>query len=350
MATKVINKVPKPVSPKAGSSASNTAKLLPNVNFSSETQKFLNASYGTEAAWYNDPQIGPVLKAALTAGKDGTALQGARYQDFIRTHAVDEKGAVVPVAADKSWFGTHGAQVRLTFGQKLSDPGSYNLNVQNVLNDSIIPTANSLGLQLDPATLQKVAEDAYTNGWGTNGLQVQAALVAQKQFVPGALKGVTGGAIGKANADFAKIASDYGITLPTDPAQLDAFIKGAIGANGDETAFTAWAKEQATKAYPFLKPAIDAGATVKGYFGNYATNIANTLGIAADSIDWSQPKWQSLVNPIGATEAPNLNDVLAKVKTDAQYGYDKSLPGINNAYDLAAQIKGIFGKGPGRMA
>ena len=56
-----------------------------------------------------------------------------------------------------------------------------------------------------------------------------------------------------------------------------------------------------------------------------------------------------MVNPIGATEAPNLNDVLYKVKTDPQYGYDKSPTAINDAYDLAAKIKGIFGQGSGMM-
>ena len=341
-----------PQTPKTSKSTLSTKvsdKLLSNVNFDDATQKFLNASYGSEAAWYNDPEIGPVLKAALNAGKNGTALTGTLYQDFIRTHKVDPAtGSLIVVNPNESWFGTHGASVRLAFGQKKSDIGTYNQNVSNVLNDTVIPAANTLGVKLDQATLQKIAEDSYTNGWTTVN-QINSAILAQKEFIPGKAATISSGAIGKTNADFSKIANEYGITLPNDPTQLDAFIKGAVGPGGDETAFTEWCKQQAIKAYPFLKDPITAGSTVSGYFGNYATNIANTLGIPASSINWSQPKWQSLVNPIGATEAPNLNDVLYKVKTDPQYGYDKSPTAINDAYDLAAKIKGIFGQGSGMM-
>ena len=126
---------------------------------------------------------------------------------------------------------------------------------------------------------------------------------------------------------------------------MENFIKGAIGPNGTEQAFKDWAKQQAIHAYPFLADAITNGSTVKGYLGNYATNIANTLDIAPDSINWSDPKWQSLVNPVGATKLPNLNDILTTVKTDPKYGYDQTVTAKNDAYDMAAKIKSTFGFG-----
>ena len=343
-----INNASKPVASKAGANAATTSKNLVNVEFDKATQDFLNASYGTEAAWYNDPQIGPVLRSALTAGPKGTALQGQQYQDYIRSHAVDASGKVVSVAPDQSWYGTHGAAVRQAFGQKLSDPGTYNQNVKNNLDALVIPTAQQLGLNLDNATLQKVAEDSYTNGW-LNTDQIKKALLAQNAYDPTKALSM-GGAVGKAATDFAAIAKNYGVPLPKDPTSLKSFIDQAVGPNGTEDSFTNYAKEQAKLQFPWMSGAIDAGVTPKAWLTPIATQIGNTLDIAPDQIDWTDPKWNSiLTTPVAGdpTKAvPNtINSILTKVKTDPVFGYDHTQNAINDAYALGSQIRSMMGFG-----
>jgi len=144
--------------------------------------------------------------------------------------------------------------------------------------------------------------------------------------------------------------------MPNNLNQLNSFVKQAIGPNGSEQAFTDWAKASAKMLYPFMSASIDAGATVKGWLQPIATNIANVLDISASSIDWSQPKWSSLIaKPVaqkgengGFTYTPqSINDMLTTVKTDPQYGYDKTMTAKNSAYGLAANIKAAFGRGVG---
>jgi len=161
-----------------------------------------------------------------------------------------------------------------------------------------------------------------------------------------------GGAVGVAQSDFAAIAADYGIPLPKDPKDLANFINGAIGMTGTtaekEQAFTDYAKNQAKGIYHWMSGAIDAGVTVKNYLTPYATTIANTLGIAPDSIDWTDSKWNGVVakkDPTGVSVPQTLDQALATVKTDPRFGYDNTMKAKNDAYDLASSIKSMFGMG-----
>lgn len=306
------------------------------------TLDFLAKNYGSEAAWYTNPEIGPVLVAALTAGKNKTALTGARFQDFIRTHAVDATGKVVQVAADQSWFGKNSASVRTKMAEENNDPATFKDNVKR-LYDETASLAQSKGVKLDEASLQKIAKDSYINGWTST--QLDNALVAQYHYDT---KAPTSGTAGKALSDFQSIARKYGVVLPNDPTQMENFIKGAIGQNGTEEDFTNYAKEQAKIAFPWMNKAIDAGVTPQGYLAPYATVVSNTLGIPSDAIDWSQPKWQSLVKK-GDPNHPELwtpattDDVMKKIKTDPQYGFDYTPEGRKTGADFAAQLKQMFG-------
>ena len=364
--------------PKTGTGGNKTPKStasdLPNLAFDTATQNFLNASYGTEASWYNDPQIGPVLKAALVAGKDSkgnpVALQGQQYQDFIRTHAVDPNnpGKVIKVAPDQSWYGTHGANVRLAFGQKLSDPATYNENVTQTILPEVQARDRALGTNLDPATLLQVAQTAYENGWSGSSDLLDTALLAQHDkntgpnagtpniptldpatgnpVIPGATPAPASGAIAKAQSDFASIAADYAIPLPNDPTQMQNFIKGAVGPGGTEDAFTQYAKQQAMLQFPWMTQALENGATVKGYLQPYTTQIANTLGISEDSINWTDPKWQSVVAkkaPDGSTIPQTADQALQTIKTDPRFGYNQTAQAKNDAYNAVQSIGQMFG-------
>lgn len=331
--------------PKTGKiSAATIAKVSTNVNFDAATQKYLDANFGSIAAWYDNPSIGPVLKAALVAGKGGTALTGQSYEDFIRTHAVDAQGNVVQDPAN-SWWNNNAADVRNAQLQKINDPATYQNAVNNLLTGQVQPMANELGGKFDPATLQTVAEQAYENGWTTTD-QIKSALVKQYSYNP-TTDLTAGGAIGKTTNDFATIANDYGVTMPTDPTQMTNFIKGAIGPNGTPEAFTEYAKQQAQLNFPWMAQSITNGATVKGYLSQYTANIANTLGISQDAINWSDPKWQSVVAKKaldGTTVPQTLDQALQTIKTDPRFGYDQTTQAKNDAYNILNGIGQMFGK------
>ena len=346
MASKAGSTVkPKVTLPKTPAKVVNTN--LDNITLSPGTLAILDSIFGSEAAFVHDPVVGPLI---LQVAKDGIT-DPARIKDYFMVHAVDASGKIQTVAPEKSWLGSQGNYVRSAIIEQKTNPGTYNQNVDTVLQSSIIPAATKLGINLSSDSLKIIAQNIYNHNWQADSVAIDNAIIAQYHFVPGAADKLSfdgkslGGLVSAETEKFTSIASDYGITLPKNPAQMEEFIKGAIGPNGTEQDFTDWAKQQAIHAYPFLADALTRNSTVKGYLGNYATNIANVLDIPVDSISWADPKWQSLVNPVGATKLPNLNEVLTSIKLDPKYGYDNTVAAKNDAYDMAAKIKATFGFG-----
>ena len=353
MATRINSPKPKVPTGTGIISAKTIAGVVPQINFDQATQDFLNQNFGSIAAWYNNPSIGPVLKAALVAGKGGTALQGEAYADFIRTHAVDANGNVIQDPKN-SWWNNNAKTIRDAQAQKITDPATYNAGVNGVLTSSVNPVATELGIQLSPDALNSVAEQAYINGW-TSTDQIKSALVSQYHYNPLATAD-QGGTLGKTIADLSAIASNYGIPLPKDPTQIESFIKQivapgnqnpALGGNAEEI-FTEYAKNQATALYPWMSSAIANGISVKSYLTPYQTQIANTLDISPDSINWQDPKWQGLINipdptKSGQTIQANMNQVMKTIKTDPQYGWNYTNAAKTQASDFASQLKTMFG-------
>jgi len=353
MATRINSPKPKVPTGTGIISAKTIAGVVPRTNFDQATQDFLNQNFGSVAAWYNTANIGDVLKAALVAGKGGTALQGEAYADFIRTHAADANGDVI-YDPKNSWWNNNAKTIRDAQAQKITDPATYNAGVNGVLTSSVNPVATELGIQLSPDALNSVAEQAYINGW-TSTDQIKAALVSQYHYNPLATA-TQGGTLGKTIADLSAIASNYGIPLPKDPMQIESFIKQivapgnqnpALGGNAEEI-FTEYAKNQAKALYPWMSSAIDNGISVKSYLTPYQTQIANTLDISPDSINWQDPKWQGLINipdptKPGQTTQANMTQVMKTIKTDPQYGWNYTNAAKTQASDFASQLKTMFG-------
>jgi hypothetical protein len=70
------------------------------------------------------------------------------------------------------------------------------------------------------------------------------------------------------------------------------------------------------------------------------------LGINPSAINLQDPKWTQTF--IGADEKGqqsvlNLNQSLAKIRTDQAYGYDQGAPARTQAATFAAQLQNKFG-------
>ena len=90
------------------------------------------------------------------------------------------------------------------------------------------------------------------------------------------------------------------------------------------------------------------GGTVAGYLQPFATNLAATLGIPSSSINWTDPKWQSVVAKKGVdgiSVPQNLDQAIQTVKTDPYFGYDKTPQAKNEAYASLSSIGQMFGFG-----
>lgn len=309
-----------------------------NAVVDAKVMKVLEAKYGSRAAWVNDPNLGPLLLQIVKSKITDPVQQNS----YLNTHLVDPSTKkIVAVTPDKSWLGTHGAATIAALSEKNSNPGTYAANVNTILNNEIIPEATRLGSKLDPATLQKIAEDVYTNDWSGKTNMVSRAILAQTNFGADTTVNPTG-AVASTLDQFKQIAQQYAIPLPKDPTQLDAFIKSAIGPNGTTDDFTNYAKQIAVAQFPWMKDSIDKGVAPSAYLTPFATNIANVLDVPASSINWQDPKYSSLLTKADGTPA-TFADAIAKVKTDPQYRYDYTSQAKSDAYNLATQIKQQFG-------
>ena len=224
--------------------------------------------------------------------------------------------------------------------------------VATVLNQYVLPRAKALGSNLSTAQLNAIAENALKDGsyqYGNildetilKGTNVGTTLAKDETTAP------LGGAIGNTNDAFHQTAMEYGIPVPSDPKQFGAFVKGAVGPGGTADAFTEYAKNQAKLLYPWMATSLDAGATVSGYLQPFKTVIANTLGNNPNEINWTDPKWQSVVakkDANGLSIPQTLDQATATIKNDPRFGYDSSVNGINAASDLLANVKSMFGFG-----
>lgn len=231
--------------------------------------------------------------------------------------------------------------------------------IDDILNNIVIPSAKKLGSNATSAQLSAIAKKVYGDG-----------TYAQPNIVDNAILGSTnvkktiatdqsltplGGAIGSTANDARTIFHNYGIPVPKDPGQFADFIKYAVGPGGDLGKVTEYAKAQAVLLYPWMKTFLTGaegstgeGGTVAGYLQPFATNLAATLGRTPDSIDWTDPKWQSVVAKKGAdgiSVPQNLDQAIQTVKTDPYFGYDKTPQAKNEAYTSLSNIGQMFGFG-----
>ena len=247
------------------------------------------------------------------------------------------------------------AQQGLDKLQALS-PGEYKYEVDQA-GQWVDAEIAKQGFTVSPENRQKLIDATLNNGWaqGSKNLSTAVSAYYDASQTLGSSVGAdkvssaTSGTAATTLADFATIAANYGVPVPTDPAKLNDFVKQAIGPNGSEQAFTDYAKAQAIQNYPWMKATIESGGTVKGWLQPIATQLANTLDITPDAINWQDAKWSGLISSFdtktGLSTPRNINDILTTVKTDPKYGYDNTMTAKNNAYDLASSIKSTFGFG-----
>ena len=308
------------------------------------TEKDILADMAVTAPWlykqYLDPRTTDAQrKTFLKWGKEAAAGTPATPQEIAAdTYSWD---------TTQTWTANQVAQYQKSF----TNPGQFQaeMDAKKTELDSLI---QQKGLKIDSATYDKALNETFMMGYQISDPRVVSLLTNTYHYDatatdPNAVPVVNQAT--KSLSSFAQIAAAYGIPMPKDATKIDAFVQAAIGPNGTTENFLEYAKAQAKILYPFMGSAIDAGATVKGYLQPYATQIENTLDLLPGSINWQDSKWQSLVakpDPAkpGLSTPQNMNEILTTIKTDPQYGYDKTMTAKNSAYDLAANIKQHFGK------
>ena len=314
-------------------------------------------------------QAGNYTKKELATGgwlkKDTSGLQSF----LVGLHNTNAVSKVAPLSA-VSWITQKAQDVtstgKVTFAPKTvskilsANTGATKAQqINDVLNNYVIPRAKAIGSNATPAQLSAIANKVYGDGTYAQPNIIDNAILGSTDVKKAIAtdQGLTplGGTIGSTANDAQTIFHNYGIPVPKDPNQFAAFVKDAVGPSGDLGKVTEYAKAQALLLYPWMKGFLTGpegstgqGGTVAGYLQPFATNLAATLGIPSTSIDWTDPKWQSVVAKKGVdgiSVPQNLDQAIQTVKTDKRFGYDNTPTAKNEAYAALSNIGQMFGFG-----
>lgn len=150
----------------------------------------------------------------------------------------------------------------------------------------------------------------------------------------------------EAKSQFKSMLGDYALDLAD--VTLEQWARKTLSGEVDESAFQGYLKEQAKSLFPTLAAAIGDGFTVRQYGDVYAQRAAQRLGVAPESINFSDEKWRRAlvrVDPkTGERKAMNLDEWDNEIRTNPIYGYDNSAEAIGQAASFAQQIGERFGK------
>lgn len=273
----------------------------------------IRSQYGYFAAFLDIPEIGDVLRRAVTEGWDQERLQAA-------------------VQATQ-WWRTTASSVRSWIALSSSDPASAQAKIGTQMAD-IGQLAAKLGVTISPDRLRQMSEDAVKYGW--DSVQLQNAIASEWHYQPGGQKGM----LGQAEAQIRQMAADYLVPL-SDSTLADWESQVARGTATPDT-FKAYLTAQAKGMFPALAHQLDAGMTVQQLAEPYRQVAAKDLGLAPDAIDFTDPKWSRPFTQIDPkTNTPTmmgLYDWQRTIRSDSVYGFAQSATGVQMAADAALSL------------
>lgn len=294
----------------------------PTLNMSDEDVKnFLRSNYGYLAAFYDHPEIGPILKEAAQAGWDEAKLQGRLFTT--------------------NWWQNTASTVRTWEANKAMDPATTGQQVQQK-KLTLQNEAGKLGVTIADGRLSQMAEDALRFGWTDE--QEQQALATELHFNPTvALQGD----IAKFNS-FVKTTANQWMVGVSDETSFEWAKKIALGQNDEDNA-TEFFKNMAVQKTPWLKPAIDSGLTMQQIIDPYREEAARLLEVTPDKVDFlNDPLYAKILD---RSDANGVRGMMSF--TEAQdylrgtEAFKRTRAGKQAGAELVNTLGQTFGKLPG---
>ena len=278
------------------------------------------AEYGFAPAFLNtNPEL-KKLVATATAG--GWELD--KFLDTLKT--------------TKWWKSRSDAQKRYDVAVA-ENPGQVVGDVQTAAR-TISRMLVTMGMNLSMRTVTDLARQAVRNGLSEAELRY---LVGTKYH-----HGGTTGMIGKTRAELTEMAKQYGIsaTVAQQNNQIETVLQGVRTTADYETYY----RDAAKMHFKAIASQLDAGFTTREILDPYIQMAAQELGVNPNTIDISQAKWNAPITyrgerPVSATEPRTMtfDEWTKQMRTDTQYGWDKTQNAQKQAATLSTQIMETFG-------
>jgi hypothetical protein len=171
----------------------------------------------------------------------------------------------------------------------------------------------------------------------------------QRQWIADQMGAITSttaavGAAGASVTQLRDLAGQYGIKL--SDATLTEWTRAIVAGNTAPQGFEDYLRVQARGKYVGISEDLDRGVTVQQMFEPYRQAAAQALGVNPSDIDMSEDKWSKAltVSENGKSRAMTLDEWGRTLRTNAEYGFDKSSTAIGQARTLASAVQSEFGK------
>jgi hypothetical protein len=283
-----------------------------------EFDAYVRQNFGYQAWWVDVPEIRNVLFEMTEQGLSDPSEAQRRV-------------------SETSWWKNTSAAARTWWANEKADPASSRASIAEQ-TATFTDLANEMGVEIDPARLGAIAEASLRFGW--NQAQIKRAIGNEYEYDPN--NRLQGAKVSEMKA----LASKY--LVPMSDETIGSWAKGLITGDYSDDEFKEYLKQSAKSMFPQLTAALDAGHTVEEYVNPYKQMAAQRLEIPPDQINFMDPKWRAALQvPDSKTGQPRvmtLTEWEAHIKTDAQYGYDKTQQGVGEAAKLAEELARKFGQ------
>lgn len=266
------------------------------------------------ADFLNHPELGPIIRACAATG-------------------CDEQSFMDDIYGTDWWQQTENAEIQFQLMENWQ-PAQAAAMIDAAIA-KILPIADQLDINIDPARLRLMARNSIVESWTTDDMNRK--ILSEASWVMGE---AGGGSIGANMRVVGGFVDKY--FIPHSPGEIEEFARKLWLGDETEGGLEAYFADLAKGQFPSLATHIDRGYTVKQIFDPYAQRIGNLLEIPASSVDFvNDQRFFPIIDHIGSENEHRpmtLWEMGQYVRTLDDWQY------TNNAQTSARELADFIGK------
>lgn len=289
---------------------------------------------------YNPSQqyaIDPSAQQWITqnAGQDAWMLSDPELSNilgYVAKNQITDRDEVHALVAQTNWYKSHNDRQRAWAQTYASDPAA----AQAAIHDAqklIEEKAGQLGIKLSQDQLNTLSIDY--NYYGFTSQELDAA-IGQYSTTKTPSANLT---------QLQQSANNYLVNI-SDPT-MQQWLTQINSRVSTVDQFNAYLQQQAISKYPWMQQAITAGQTPAQVLDPYKQEIASTLQIDPNLVNFNDARWSKLTYTTDPKTGMQVQIPLWQsqqmVKQDPTYGWGATPDAKNQAFDTAKQLEQIMG-------
>lgn len=275
-------------------------------------------------------QYGPDLVAAMSNPEVLGALKSMWADGSIKNPNLVEQRL-----RGTNWYRNQNTVARSKAQLEAENPAEAIRQMQDVRR-SFERTAQRYGVQINSATLDSLANDAWRNGWDNDADRIQQSILGHFDAASGMGQGKIAGNAANIRAQLKKFG------LPSSDVSVAKWAIDIASGTLDPDALSEMIKNQAKAKYPHLADMIDRGLTPDDYYQPFKQTLAQELEINPEDINFDSAEWSPVIDGGGTGKPMTLTETRRFARTkDAWRNTDAA---NRQAANMESFILRTFGK------